>query len=40
MASHSGRYHGPERSSAGAIRQAFSQPDREQAGATWRYVAD
>ena len=25
---------------AAAIRQAFSQPDREQAGATWRHVAD
>ena len=25
---------------AAAIRQAFNQPDREQAGATWRHVAD
>jgi putative transposase len=25
---------------AAAIRQAFSQPDRDQAGATWRHVAD
>lgn len=25
---------------AAAIRQAFDQPDREQAGATWRHVAD
>jgi putative transposase len=25
---------------AAAIRQAFSQPDREQAGVTWRHVAD
>ncbi|MEO1721154.1 MAG: IS256 family transposase [Pseudomonadota bacterium] len=25
---------------AAAIRQAFSQPDREQAGTTWRHVAD
>ena len=25
---------------AAAIRQAFDQPDREQAGETWRHVAD